>query len=355
MRVLHVDPAPTWRGGERQVLLLATGLAREGIETLVAAAPEGPLAARAAGAGLAVEPFRARGDLDPAAIARGVALLRRVRPDVVHLHTARAHGAGGMAARLAGRGPIVVTRRVELPVRGPFGRWKYRRLADHYVAISSAVERALVAGGVPAERITRIPSGVPLPPQEPAAHRPPERPWTVGTLAAFTPQKDPATWTATVRKMLEDDPGVVFLWAGDGELRRATEVALSDAGLSGRVRLPGFLVDPEVFWRQIDVFFLPSAFEALGTVILDAMARGIPVVATRVGGIPEVIRDGRDGLLAAPGDGPGLAAALRRLRDPAEAARFAAAGRERVREFDVVRTVRSTRALYERLLGGEGA
>lgn len=356
MRVLHVDPAHGWRGGERQVLLLAQGLSAQGVDCVVAADPREPLAARAREARLPVESFPARGDADPVAIARGLTLLRRLRPDVVHLHTARAHGAGGVAARLAGVRPVLVTRRVELPVRGPFARWKYRCLADHYVAISGAVEEALRAGGVPAARITRIPSGVPIPDTVvPRPHDGPGGAWTVGTLAAFTPQKDPETWLDTVRRVAAAAPDAAFLWAGEGELRARTEVAVAEAGLSGRVRFPGFLADPELFWRQIDVFFLPSAFEALGTVLLDAMARGIPVVATATGGIPEVVRDGHEGRLARRGDGDGLAAALLSLRDPGAARRAGDAGRQRAAGFDVTHTIRRTRELYERLLGGESA
>ncbi len=355
LRILHVDPARTWRGGERQVLLLARGLAAEGIDSIVAADPRGPLAERARADGLPVEPLAARADADPAAIARGVALLRRIRPRIVHLHTARAHGAVGLAARIARVRPVLVTRRVELPVRGAFGRWKYRRLADHYVAISAAVEQALRAGGVPAARITRIPSGVPIPAAFPRPVRDPGAPWTVGTLAAFTPQKDPGTWVATVRRVAATDPEARFVWAGEGELRASTEVALADAGLSERVRFPGFLADPEDFWSRIDVFFLPSAFEALGTVLLDAMARGIPVVAARVGGIPEVVQDGHEGLLGPPGDADALAAALLALRDPAAARRAGELGRRRSAEFDVAHMVRTTRELYARLLAGEGA
>ena len=354
MRVLHVDPAGRWRGGERQVLLLARGLAAAGVENVVAADPRGPLHARARAAGLPVASAPARGDADPIAIARVLALLARVRPDVLHLHTARAHGVGGLAARLAGFRPVVVTRRLELPVRGILGRWKYRRLADHFVAISGAVETALRDAGVPPARITRIPSGVPIPPG-PLPERP-VRPWTIGTLAAFTPQKDPGTWVATVRRVAAADGEVRFVWGGEGELRAAVEVALGSAGLSGRARLPGFLEDPEDFWRAIDVFFLPSAFEALGTVLLDAMARGLPIVATRVGGISEVVRDGQEGCLAPAGNSEALARALLAIgRDSGLARRLGEAGRSRAEEFDVERTVQRTRELYERLLSGEGS
>jgi len=349
MKILHVDPARSWRGGERQVFLLASELVRRGHECRVAAAPGGPLYERARAEGIAVAPLSAAGDLDVVAIARLMRALSADRPDVLHLHTARAHAVGGIAARLAGFRPVVVTRRVELPIRGRWSRWKYARLADHYVAISGAVEEALLDGGVPSRSITRIPSGVPTPASAPRTRAGGSRPFTVGTLAAFTSQKDPSTWVATARAVAARDPEIRFVWAGEGELRRAVQVEVEAAGIADRVELAGFLDDPEAFWQRVDAFFLPSAFEALGTVLLDALAHGVPVVATRVGGIPEVIRNGVEGELREPGDASGLADALIELRrDPTRAARLAAAGLARVREFAIERVVDQVVAVYER-------
>ncbi|HMB70417.1 MAG TPA: glycosyltransferase [bacterium] len=349
MKILHVDPETEWRGGERQVLLLARELARRGHETPVACDPRGALCERARAIGLVTEPLRMAGDLDLPASVKTAGLLRRHRPDVLHLHTSRAHGAGGLGARMAGHRPVLVTRRLELPARGAASRWKYRHLADHYVAISEAVENSLLQAGVSRERVDRIPSGVELPGD---SAEPPRgsRPWTVGTLAAFTPQKDPDTWVRVVKDLAAEDPDVRFVWAGAGNLAGKVEVAVEEAGLRRRVDLPGFLEDPGSFWAGIDVFFLPSAFEALGTVFLDALARGIPVVATRAGGIPEVVRDGKEGLLAPVGNVAALSAALRRVKDdPDLAGRLGAAGRIRAREFEIGGVVDRIVTLYSQL------
>ncbi|MCA9752610.1 MAG: glycosyltransferase [Gemmatimonadetes bacterium] len=349
MRVVHVDPATSWRGGERQVLALAEELARQGIDGTVVASPNSPLAERAARAHVPVETVRAAGDLDPLAIARIGRIYRRHRPDVVHLHTARAHAVGGIAARLTGTRPVVVTRRLELPARGAFGRWKYRHLADHYIAISEAVESSLLTAGVPKQRVRRIPSGIPLP--LPATREARSgRGRVIGTLAAFTPQKDPAAWVETVRRCAAADPDLRFVWAGEGELRGSVEVAIREAGLEGRVRLPGFLADLDSFWAEVDVFLLTSAFEALGTVLLDAMAHAVPIVATPVGGIPEVVRDGREGRLA--GDPATLAAAVAELVErPEERRRLGAAGRARAEEYRLDHLARRVADLYEELAG----
>ncbi|HMB71225.1 MAG TPA: glycosyltransferase family 4 protein [bacterium] len=352
-----MDPAPTWRGGERQVFLLARLLGERGVDSRVAAAPGSPLAERCAQAGIPVIPLTARGDLDVGAILHLRGALLRQRPDLLHLHTSRAHGVGGMSARLAGVRPVLVTRRVELVPRGPFAWWKYRNLADHYVAISDAVRDSLLRGGVPSDRISRIPSGIELPPAPPDRPVPGSgSPWTVGTLAAFTPQKDPGTWTRSVVRFLQDEPDSRFIWAGDGELRPQVEGAIRDAGIADRVEVRPFEADPEKVWSRLDAFFLPSAFEALGTVLLDAMARGLPIVASRVGGIPEVVRHGQEGLLAEPGDPEAMSAALRRLRrEEGLAAELGRAGRTRAREFEIGGIVDRVRTLYGKLLDAAGA
>lgn len=351
MRILHVDPASSWRGGERQVYLLTRELTKRGHDSEVIAHPDGPLFDRIRESGMSVEGLRIRGDLDAFATGRLMNILARRPPDVLHLHTARAHAVGGLAARLSGFRRVLVTRRVELPIRGPLSRWKYAHLGDHYVAISEAVERSLLEGGVPPTSITRIPSGVPLPNASPAPTRE-SRPWTVGTLAAFTPQKDPDTWIATAKSVLAEAPDVRFIWAGEGELRRRTEVEVERAGLTRSVELPGFLRDLEPFWRRIDAFFLPSAFEALGTVLLDALARGLPIVATRVGGIPEVVRDGVEGELRDAADARGLARALIRLHaEPERADALGRAARRRSAEFAIESVVDRIVNVYERIGG----
>jgi glycosyltransferase involved in cell wall biosynthesis len=179
----------------------------------------------------------------------------------------------------------------------------------------------------------------------------------VGTLAAFTPQKDPESWVRTVTEVCSTDPDIRFRWAGEGELRRQVKVELDRAGLAGRVDLPGFVDDPSRdFWPEIDAFFLPSAFEALGTVLLDALAREIPVVATSVGGIPEIVRPGREGLLADRGNVAALADALRQLkRTPEQAREMGRAGRERALVFEIGRVVERIVELYERLTRERGS
>lgn len=353
LRVVHVDPATNWRGGERQVHLLARELARRGHENLVVAAPGSALAERAAASGLSVHPVTIRGDLDFAALVRLAMTFRAFRPDIVHLHTSRAHGAGGLAARLAGVRPVLVTRRLELPIRGAFSAWKYRALADHYVAISNAVAAALLTGGVEERRITIIPSGVELPNDVPSRRAEGEGSGrrVVGTLAAFTDQKDPRVWIDVALDVCRRRPDVDFVWWGEGPFRRSLQEIANRENLGTRIELSGFHEHPEELWRMIDVFFLPSRFEALGTVLLDAMAAGVPVVASRVGGIPEIVRDGVEGVLVPPGERVAFGDAIVGFLENEDRSRsFGQAGRLRAREFAIEGVVTRTEDLYETLL-----
>lgn len=140
---------------------------------------------------------------------------------------------------------------------------------------------------------------------------------------------------------------------GDGPLLPALRDRAAVLGIAGRVHLPGFRDDVPDLLPALDAFAFPSREEGLGSALLEAMAAGVPVVATRAGGIPEVVRDGVDGLLVPPADPPALAAALDRiLRDPAAADRRAASARARVAaEFAADRMVAETLRHYLCLVG----
>ncbi|HEX4935478.1 MAG TPA: glycosyltransferase, partial [Gemmatimonadaceae bacterium] len=160
LRILHVDSGREWRGGQRQVLLLARGQREQGHEPLVVAAADAPLLHRLRSAGLAASGVRMRADWDVVAARRLHALIRTWRPDIVHAHDARAH-ALALGALIGKRDiPLLVTRRVAFV---PKGRLKYGPRVARFIAISRAVRDALVRGGVPSTRIDVVYSGVPTP------------------------------------------------------------------------------------------------------------------------------------------------------------------------------------------------
>jgi glycosyltransferase involved in cell wall biosynthesis len=337
-RVLHVDTAVTWRGGQNQVLLTARGMVGRGIAAPVACRRTGALATRGEAAGAAILPLPFRGDLWPPAIFALARVLRRERPDAVLLHDPHAVSAGLVAARLVGPVPLVAVRRVDFPLRGAFSRTKYRA-CDRVIVVSRAIGSVVERAGVAAERLRLVYEGVPD--RAPAAGGrealadlgiPPGVP-VVGNVAALTGHKDHATLVEAIALLRARIPEARLLVAGEGELRPALEARVRDRGLGDRVVFAGFRRDLDRLLPAFSVFCLSSRLEGLGTSLLDAMAFGLPVVATAAGGIPEAVEDGVTGRVTPPGDPAALAEALADvLGDEARRQALGAAGRRRFLE-----------------------
>jgi glycosyltransferase involved in cell wall biosynthesis len=352
MEILHVDPERGWGGGEVQVVSLLRELAARGHRSSVAADPRGRLAGEAAAVGVPVAPLPIAHALD---VRAGVRLRHLVAGhDVVHFHTARAHAlapfCGGTGARL------VVTRRMDyVPRGGPYARWLYNHVVDAVIAISDGVRAALLRAGVRPERIRVVPSGIDPASVEPApgdraATR--ER-WRVAgdailvlVLGALERRKGHAVLLDAAGRLDRDAPFLHYVFCGDGRERRA--LAAAAARLGDRVVFAGFQRDVAACLAAADVVALPSLQEGLGVAALEAMAAGRPVVASRVGGLAEVVVEGETGLLAAPGDAAALAAALRTVAgDPALRARLGHGGRARVlARYTAARMAEGTLACY---------
>ena len=356
MRVLHVDSARTWRGGQNQVLLTARGMARAGHDVALACHRGGALEHRAQQEGLATLPVTFRGDLSPIA---AFALRRHVgafRPDVVQLHDPHAVSAGLFGTRGL-RQVIVATRRVDFPMRRALSRWKYRS-CGRVIAVSRAIERVLKRDGIPAETMRLVYEGVPDRPPQPGGRDQLEalgvRPdaLVVGNVAALTGHKDHDTLIRAAALVVERQPQARFVIVGDGELRESLAALAASLGLTDHVVFTGFRGDIDRLMPAFDVFCLSSILEGLGTSLLDAMLFSRAIVATRAGGISEAVADGETGSLVPPRDFRALAAALLELLNDADRrAACGAAGRKRFEtHFTAERMVEGTLTVFEELL-----
>ncbi len=362
LRILHVDSERSWRGGERQVLELMRRQRAHGDHPELAAPAQSALYRKAMAEEFPVHGVSMRGTWDVASAMALAALHRSVRPDLVHWHAARAHAIGALAALLAPGPARILSRRVDFLVRrNPGSVLLYSLPIDAIIAISEGVRRALIQSGVSAGRIRVVPSGIDLSPYEAPFDRvelrrrlgiaDDER--IVLQVAALAPHKSQSDLLEAAAQALRTRPELRFWIAGEGALRSELEAQQKRLGLEQTVRLLGFREDVTDLLRAADIFCVSSNLEGLGTSTLDAMAAGLPVVATRVGGIPEIVADGVSGILVAPRDPSGLAGAIVALAaDPARRAAMGAAGRGRVQEFSADRTSEGTHRVYLEALAG---
>lgn len=357
MRIVHLNTERGWRGGERQTLFLARGLAARGHACSVACRPDQPLAARAREAGLEVFPVRPWIEWDPLAAHRLNRFLKSWEADILHAHTGHAVGLGAFAG-LGAPARRVATRRVDFPLKtNVLSRWKYARM-DAVACISSRVRDMVTAAGVPVEKAPLIPSGVELSSSPSAADRDRLRRERKISLqdpvlvhvGALVPHKDQATLLRAVQRVLWEETRLTVFILGDGPLRASLEALARELGVAGRVTFLGYHPEVAAYTAMADVFVFSSKEEGLGTALLDALALGVPTAATAAGGIPDIYGGPAAPELSPPGDPAALARnILSVLKDPAEAARRVARGRERAMLFTVDSMVERYERLYEKI------
>lgn len=365
MRILHVDSGRAWRGGQAQVGYLLAGLVARGHDTWLAAPAASPLHERLCGRGVITVPVAMRGDLDLGAVMALADVARRSGAEVIHAHSAGAHGLAVGAARLAAVPWRVVTRRLDLPVgRSPFSRWKYGRGVSRYVAISRRVADSLAAGGVDPERISVVYSGIPVsnvPRVDDPAARAAARAILLelvgeaaaqtpllGSIGALSPQKG---HDLALRALASIPAPARLVIVGEGEERARLETLARETGVAGRVTWAGFRPDVAALLPGFDLILAPSRHEGLGTAVLEAMAAGLPIVASRVCEFPEMLMEGRAGILVPAEDAGALGQAARELlADPGRRADLGRAARRRAEDYAVERMIEGNLDVYEGLI-----
>jgi glycosyltransferase involved in cell wall biosynthesis len=348
-RVLHLDSGQTWRGGQRQVLLLALGLRDRGHEPLLIGAPDSPLVKRAQSAGLAVAAIPMIADWDLQAARRIRARMKAWRPDIVHAHDARSH-ALALLALLGRKTPLIVTRRVTFPPKS-IGL-KYGERVTRFIAISAAVQDAMVSRGIAPERISVVHSGVNLPGSEvsPRDWRS-ELGWPadsilLGVIGAMTAEKGIDSLEHIAQALPADvgERARIILLGGS---KRGPAVI---GGVTAH--FAGFVDAIESATAGLDILVHPARSEGLGTSVIDAMALGIPPVAFGVGGLSEVIEPGT-GFLVPLGDFSLFAEKVALLaRNEALRRNMGAAASARAGHFGSERMTQETEAVYQSVLNG---
>lgn len=342
------------------MLGLTTSLNRDGHRSVVASDPRGVLWSRLGEHGLPRYPLRVRNHLDLLAGFRLRRLVQTGDYHIAHFHTARAHALSPWLRGL----PVkrVVTRRMDYPIaRGRMTRLLYEQSVDMVVAISHGVEAALLAGGVPPARIRRIPSGVETARFLPNARIRHQLRAALGiaphdivvlTVGALTERKGHRTLFSAASVLQERGVPLRYVVCGEGSLRPSLEAQVRTLGLQAIVHFPGFASNVSDYVSAADLFVHVPLWEGLGVAVIEALAAGLPVVASRVGGIPELIDDQGTGLLVPPQDTAALAVAIERMvHDPQWAKTLGTKGQAFVQaRFDVSVMAQANESLYHELL-----
>ena len=358
LSVVGVDPELGFGGGETQVLGLTLALAAAGHRADLICDPAGRLWERATAEGIRCHPIRIRNAIDLAAGVKLRAILKREHYDVVHFHTSRAHSMAPFARGFAST--LLVTRRMDYRPNRVFAPLLFNRAVDGVVAISDAVADSLAAAGVDRRRVTVVHSGVDC-----NRFRPPTAQERTDARGALGISDDEILISAV--GALEQRKGHRYLIeaigalaappaslklkcfiVGQGSVHKVLQGEIAVIRSLDRIKLLGRVDDPrELLWAS-DIFAMPSLKEGLGVAALEAMASNLPVIASNVGGLREVVEDERSGLIVPPANSAKIASAIQRLAESDELrTEMGAAARVRVVEnYSMEKMAARTLALY---------
>lgn len=361
--VLHIDTEKGWRGGQRQEELLLTGLKEQGIPCELLARSGSEAASRLRPlVGKVLELSQPRGW--PWSPWRLASYCRQHDVGIMHAHSSGAHSLGLAIKRWHPDLKLIVHRRVDnRPGQGFWARRKYLNPAvDAYIAISEAVRDVLLETGVTPDKISLVRSAVPLGRASAFDHREEKHKLAtslgvdvqlplIGIAAAMTAQKGYETLLQALAELKRRGVKFHAVFAGDGELYDDLLKLRAELQLAHDVSMLGHIQEVTRFLSALDIFASPSRNEGLGTVILEAIDAGLPVVASRVGGIPEIIRHQDTGILVEPDHPVALAEALAMfIEQPEFAQKLAARARQHVEaSFSVEAMIRGCVLVYGRL------
>jgi glycosyltransferase involved in cell wall biosynthesis len=357
MKVVHIETGRHLYGGAQQVLYLVEALTRMGIDTLLVCTRDSEVARVAREQTLNIQELQMSGDHDLMFVWRLMSVLKRERPDIVHLHSRRgADVLGGIAARLCGLSTIL-SRRVDNPERGPIGI-KYR-LFDRVITISRAISLVLLDAGIPKEKIVCVHSAA-----DRRLFRPEcDRQWfdvafgtqpgdkVIGVLAQFIERKGHRYLIEALPSIMERHPEVRVIFFGRGPMQDSLETLVRDRQLENTIQFAGFREDIARVLPCLSMLVHPATAEGLGVALLQAASCGIPVVASNVGGVPEIIIDQETGLLVPPEDSNALRdAIISLLENPARAKKLGQAARQLVdEEFSIGKMAAGNLKVYREL------
>lgn len=360
MKVLHLETGRHLYGGARQVAYLIEGLKAHGVTSLLGAPAESRILETSSEHCAAIIPLQTEKGTGFGLYREVRAAIRQYHPDLLHVHSRRlaVDFWGALAARRE-KIPAVLSRRVDNPEPGWLARLKYA-LFDHVITISEGIRRVLLREGVAPEHVTTVRSAIDI--EEFTTHcdrtafletfKQPDDALTIGVIAQLIPRKGHRHLLSILPELHREFPDLRVLIFGQGPLQVSLTQAIEDAGLNDIVKLAGFRTDLPRWLPCLDLVVHPADMEGLGVSLIQAAASGVPIVASRAGGMPEVVHHEENGLLIEPGNTVELKAALERLlADPSLRKRMGQASRALAESsFSNSVMVAGNLAIYQRVL-----
>lgn len=362
LSVLHLSSEMDWRGGEQQIVYLIDLLRQWGIHVHVAVKAHSEVERYCLEHGHNFTPMSFSSSVDLGTAFQIRKLCKANHFDLIHAHSSRSHGAAIFSTWFGNRVPVILSRRVDfVPKNNLTSRWKYNHTSIKKVLCVSEAITQIMRGYLhdPDKAIT-VHSGVDT--QRFAHDAKSERLRTelgldrnvflVGNTSALEDHKDYPTFLQTISELKGRHVNVHAVIMGKGSLEGGLRNMVDQLGIGDNVTFAGFRKDLPQVLPELDLFLMTSKTEGLGTSVLDSFAAGVPVVATRAGGIPEMVIHGRTGLLTEPGDYKSIADCVERLvKNPIERHALVTGASQHLRNFSKEETARKTLEAYHQILG----
>lgn len=357
MKVLHIETGRHMYGGARQVAYIIEGLHLRGVDNILVCQHSSAIASQVEQIA-EVHQLSLGGDLDFRLLFQVRKLIKQYQPDIIHCHSRRGADIwGGLAGRLSNI-PTVLSRRVDNPEPVWWVAKKYR-LYDRVICISEGIRQVLLQEGVSADKVVTVRSAIDVNAWQDNCdrerfnlefHTQPQH-LLLGMVAQLIPRKGHSLVLQAMEQLGSDYPQLQLICFGQGPLLDSLQQEVHDRGLQNRVQFAGFRDDLQNWLGCIDVLVHPALMEGLGISLIQAAACGVALIASRAGGMPEIVHDQENGLLITPGDLQGLKQAMQRLIDePDTRQQFGMAGRQLVeREFSIEGMVEGNLRVYQEL------
>jgi len=356
LKLLHVSSEKTWRGGEQQIAYLIQELKNKGVQNVVLCKTGSDFESfcKEHDIDFYTSPFSS--NLDLLSSIKLKTICRIENPDIIHTHSSRSHSTALYACWLGIKTPLVVSRRVDFPIKTG---WKYNSTAvKRIICVSDFIRQIVIPKIRQTAKCITIHSGIDINKFNDSKNKSLLREYgfkesfkAVGNTSAIADHKDYFTFVDAAEWIIKDRMDVAFFIIGNGPLKNDINEYILSKGLENNIIMTGFRNDITDILPALDCFLMTSKTEGLGTSLLDSIAAGVPVVATRGGGIPEIIIHEKTGLLSEIGDSRDLGEQVKRILDNEDLAdALVSGGLEYVKNFIYQSMAEKTYQEYQSVL-----